>query len=188
MKLMSNVRKACMLGVVPCLVSLIAGCDPNGGLAPLATIKYHQVGACNGYKPTSASIVSVGPNAAYVIFNIESVDNTKPVIDFNFDPARLYISKSPAQFVDTNLQLAKDLGVFSTVPITVPKGQFVGINGYSVVVAVTGAVDGAVEANMTNYFLNYDTQPSGPGVILVKSNSSQTSFPLTRDCLAVTLK
>jgi hypothetical protein len=48
--------------------------------------------------------------------------------------------------------------------------------------------DGAVEANMTSYFLNYSPQPTDPPVNFSKSNANQTVYPLTDDCTDIVLQ
>jgi hypothetical protein len=48
--------------------------------------------------------------------------------------------------------------------------------------------DGAVEANQTAYFLQYERQPGDPQITLVKSEAARTSWPLTRDCKTIMLK
>ena len=158
---------------VTSIITLLTGCAP-GGLGPLATIKYHQVGACNGYLQGN-NAVSVGPNAAYVVFKIEAVNDTQPSTDFHFDPSRLYINQSTRRFVDPSLMFAQDLGVFATVPVTVPHGNIVGINGYSIVVVSTSNANGSAEASQISYFLLYDTQSADPGSVLDKTNATQTS-------------
>jgi hypothetical protein len=169
-----------------CLVAL-AGCGNDGGSNPVAVIKYHQVGACNGYN-TGSGAVNVGPNSAYVVFQIETLDDREPGVDFHFDPARLFISQTLPRHVDPNLKFAQDLGVFGTVPVTVPHGTLVGVNGYSVAVVETANANGSAEAHQTSYLLLYDRQPSDPGILLVKTNASQTTWPQTDDCRAMTLQ
>jgi hypothetical protein len=45
-------------------------------------ITYHQTGACNSFVIPPG--VSAGPNAAYVIFGIERIDNSLGTTTFNF--------------------------------------------------------------------------------------------------------
>jgi hypothetical protein len=168
---------------VTLIITLLPGCPPGGGPGPLATIKYHQVGACNGYDAVSAGI-----NFAYVVFKIEAVDNTQPSIDFHFDPSRFFINQSPRRFVDTNLMFAHDLGVFGTVPVTVPHGNNMGLDGFSIVAVSTSSANGSSEAHQTAYFLLYDTQSSDPGILMDKTNATQTTWPQTDDCRRMTLQ
>lgn len=85
---MSSTRFLHVVRLPVLLAALLAGCSP------LATIKSHQVGACNDHQ-TGNTVVAVGKNAAYVVFKIESIDNTQTGVDFHFDPERLYINQSP---------------------------------------------------------------------------------------------
>lgn len=176
---------------------LLTGCPPKPGGGPLiedaATIVFDQVGACNGYQQTSGppgsgpvNVVSAGANQAYVVFRVVEIDNTKSSKDFNFDPARLYVSGSnPRAYVKPTLSFAQDLGVFTAVPMLIPKGKKVGINGLAVAVVPTGAVNGASEANSISYMLLYDPAPGDPGIFPGKRNHSQTSWPQTDDCRAI---
>ncbi|MEK6262483.1 MAG: hypothetical protein AABP62_28120 [Planctomycetota bacterium] len=180
--------------VVFCSLSLLAGllltgCPP-GGTQDVITITYDQVGACNGYEQTSGpggsgphQAVNAGPNAAFVAFRIVSFDNSKSSKDFNFDPDRLFINLSERHFMDSNLSLARDLGVFTAAPTTIPKGKIMGNNGITVTTVPTNSANGASEANNTNYFLLYDS-PSG-GVVLVKGDPNRVTWPQTDNCRAI---
>lgn len=185
--LISRLRSLSSLVFVTLIITLLPGCPPGGGPGPLATIKYHQVGACNGYQQGS-NAVSVGPNAAYVVFKIEAVDNTQPAIDFHFTPSRLFVNQSTRHFVDTSLMFAQDLGVLGTAPVTVPHGTKMPLNGFSIVVVSTSSANGSAEAKQTAYSLLYDTQSSDPGILMDKTNATQTTWPQTDNCRAMTLQ
>src|ERR1051326_4676335 len=61
---------------------LMASCGA-GQSHDLVTIRYEQVGACNGFD-NGGGITSAGPNAAYVAFRISSIVNTESgARDFN---------------------------------------------------------------------------------------------------------
>ncbi len=65
-------------------------------------IRYHQVGACNGYNPPGGPGHSVGPNQAYVFFAIESIDNSPGTTAFDFDPGLLFAEQGTAKrFLDS---------------------------------------------------------------------------------------
>jgi hypothetical protein len=55
------------------------------------------------------------------------------------------------------------------------------------VVVATSTSDGAIEASQTQYTLRYDEQANDPPVNLVKSNASQTTWPLQQDCCSIGL-
>lgn len=177
-----------MLRLIPLLpLFLLTACPP--GSPPPVVITYHQVGACNGYQ-NQYGLVAAGTNQAYVVFGIESINNSQGTTAFAFDPTKLYVSSVKQDFVDPNLQFSHDiLGPFAAVPTTVAAGQNLGfqVSAYGAVVVQTANPNGAAEANNTSYFLNYQTPPGSPPVTLVKSDSSQTSWPDTEDCHTLSL-
>jgi hypothetical protein len=172
------------------LLSGSAGCPPGPLVKDSATLVYDQVGACNGYQQTSGpggagpiNTVSAGVGAAFVVFRVVEIDNSKSSEDFNFVPDRLFVNgTSPRAFMSSSLSFARDLGVLTAVPATIPKGKKVGING--LVVAVVPVAQ-APEANNTSYMLSYETQAADPGVFLAKRNLSQTTWPQTNDCRSI---
>lgn len=161
---------------------LLAGCPNSNGTA---TIRYEQLGACNGYKDGN-TVVSAGPNAAFVLFKINNIDNRNGKINFSYDPTKLCISSSsPAACVSTTLSLAQKIGVLGTTATTVSAGTDLQHNGYAVVAVATGnSPDPQQEANTVNYFLTYATGTGDPGILLDKKNSSQTQYQGAQDCLS----
>lgn len=185
--LTSRVRSWLPSVVVAVIITLLPACTSGGGPIPAATIKYHQVGACNGYVQGSNAI-SAGVNSAYVVFKIEAVDNTPTSIDFHFDPTHLFLDGHPGAFVNTGLMFAQDLGVIGTVPVTVPHGTTMGLNGFSVAVVSTSSTNGSAEAHHTVYNLLYDKQPADPGFLMARTNTTQTNWPQTDDCRLMILQ
>lgn len=183
----------CQAGVCMPGITMYTGssCIGPGCAGVPVKITYHQTGACNGFVPSGGGIVSAGPNAAYVIFGIERIDNALGASAFNFDPDRLYVQQAVAQKLDSNMQVYPQvLGPFAVVPSTIPVGTnrvFATAAQGATVVTTTNA-NGAVEANQTAYFLQYDRQPTDPQITLVKSDASRTSWPLTLDCKTIVLK
>jgi hypothetical protein len=160
------------------LLLLATACPRNQSLV---SVNYSQLGACNGYQDGD-TVVSAGPNAAFVVFRVSNVDATQSTQDFSFNPTLLYVNPPPT-YVDDNLSLAKRLGIIP--PTVVPHGQVVGINGFAVTTVSTVNPNGAVEANQTSYFFDYKTGASDPSVLLTKQNPKQTTWPLTENCLAI---
>jgi hypothetical protein len=158
---------------------LATGCNPTNDIV---TIHYEQIGACNGFN-NGGGITSAGPKAAYVVFRISTIENNDTAArDFNFDPNRIYINLSPQAFTSTQLNLSQ-LNPFYARARFVPKGTTAPANvGAVIAIVSTSAEDGASEANKTSYLLSYDLPSGGQGVIFVKANSSQTTWPSTPDC------
>ena len=156
---------------------LLAGCDN----ASPALIKYEQRGACNGFV-SSGVTTTAGPKRAYVVFHISTVANTgsKPV-DFNFDPARLYIDQSnPTAHVDPGLQLST-INPFITQPRLVKAGTTETFEGAVVAIVNTQADDGAMEASKTKYKLLYSAVGK-PGAQTEDTKPAITSWGYTPNC------
>ena len=71
------------------------------------TIRYHQYAACTAI-PTNPGVVTVGPKAAYVVFMIESIDNSGNNTAFNFDQTKIFTQDSHdglQDFVDPGLSV-----------------------------------------------------------------------------------
>jgi len=159
------------------LMSSELGCTQNG----TATIDFKQVGACSGWKDGN-TLHSAGPNAAYVVFKVHSIDNSQGKVDFAFDPSKVSVNAGSHPHMDSSLSLAQFIGVFQLVPTTIPQSKVVGLDGFAVAVVPTSNANGAVEANKTSYFLLYDTGSNDPGVLYAKENPSQTTWTLTENC------
>jgi len=170
--------------IVICGLDACNGCNGGGS----AVITFHQVGSCNGWDDGSGGHFRAGPNAAYVVFKVHRIDNTQGNVDFNFDPAKMWVSIASRPHMDPSLSLARFIGVLSLVPTTVPKGSSTGLDGYSVTIVQTANPNGAIEANQTTYMLGYDTGAADPSILF---STDQTWTPLpnpTLDCTAITFK
>jgi hypothetical protein len=165
-----------------------------GPTASPVTIKYHQYAACTGF-PNSMGITSVGPNAAYVVFQLESIDNSGNNVPFKFDQSKLFVTDPHdglSDFVDPFMMIYSTIfGPFAAANVNV---SALGSVSYQAdpdiaLVVTTSSSDGSVEANQTSYTLQYQQQPGDPPVTLVKTNASQTTFapPGQADCAAIGL-
>ena len=178
------------LGTPKCalLNELATGATTATSSSPV-TITYHQTGACNGFS-TSSGITSAGPNAAFVVFGIEKLDNSGGNAAFAFDPTKLFVQQAVQDFVDPGLGIYPNiLGPFAAVAMTVAQGQTIpfSVSGQAALVVQTVNPNGATEANQTSYFLEYNAAATDPTVLLVKSDASQTSWPDTEDCATISL-
>ena len=159
------------------------GCGPGSVNPDQTLISYRQVGACNGWVEGNV-VHSAGPNAAYVVFKVNFINNEKSSKDFAFDPNRLYVPSDGAH-VDTNLSLP--FGPFALIPTTIPHQKLVGLNGFAGAIVHTSTTSGAVEANQTSYFLSYEPASGDPAILLVKENPQQTTWPVIENCAALPL-
>lgn len=159
------------------------------------TIKYHQYASCTGF-PNSLGITSVGPNAAYVVFQLESIDNSGDSVAFNFDQSKLFVTDpvnpSLQDFVDPTMMIYSTIfGPFAAANVTVPAMGSVSYQADPDIALVvsTKSSDGSVDGNQTAYTLQYQQTAGQPTATLVKSNAGQTTFapPGQADCAAIGL-
>lgn len=169
----------------PLLPLALCGCNPQ----PDAIIHWHKVGACNGGisqtgDPTES--YNAGPNQAYVIFAIESIDNTAVNQKWLIDATKFHVGS--ANF-DLHLMLySAKLGPFAleTFPIPAKTSISFQTNGYGALVVPTSTSDGAKEASTTNYSLLYTPNSGDPGVIMEQGTTASTAY--TPNCADVQLK
>ncbi len=152
-------------------------------------INYHQVGACNGYT-TSYGITSAGPNQAYVIYRIDSIDNSGGSSTFNFDPGNFYVQQTSPSALDSPVDMSAIFGPFAATTATIDAGQDYQLSTgeYEGIIVQTLASNGATEADGRNYPLSYKRGSSDPPVSVVDENPGRTSWPLTEDCSTVVLQ
>ena len=68
--------------------------------------------------------VSAGPNAAFVMFGIEKIDNSASAKPFAFDPTKLYVQQATQEFVDPSLSIYADIfGPFAAISTSVAAGS-----------------------------------------------------------------
>ena len=149
-----------------------------------------EVGACTGFADSSGTF-NVGPDSAYVIFGIDSISSSDPAA-FVLAASGIVIQREPllSPFVTIGAIDEDIFGSRAFTQITILPGQDINLvpSGLGAGIVGTLTYDGAVQANVTSYFLNYNVAPSDPAVNFVKSNPSQTSYPVTEDCSIVTLQ
>jgi len=172
------------------LVTLAANCPPS---QEAVVINYEQFGACNGYRETTGPggsgphhDVLAGPKAAFVVFRILTFNNPNAT-SFNYDPERIHIlGTTPQEFVDSGLTLATFVNVRRSAPASVPKGKS-GHDGYAVIRATTGDVNGAAEAFRTNYLLQYERAAGDPPILMTKVpwTPPPPNAQVTENCLAL---
>jgi hypothetical protein len=178
-------RALAMFGLIFAIAFTCAfdGCTNNNGTV---IITYHQVGSCNGWDAGAEGEFNAGPNAAYVVFRVDTINNTQGNVNFNLDPSKLYVNGGGLRdYMNPGLSLANYIGVFSLVPTTINKGTQVGLDGFTVTIVQTANPNGAVEANQTTYYLLYNTGPSDPGVLLETDRTWQPLQNPTLDCTLI---
>jgi hypothetical protein len=189
-QVVDNTTGVCVTTAVPGVLWCEVGPASFGAACPSVTVTYHQIGACTGFDDGGGA-VSVGPYNAYVIFGIDSISSSGPST-FALDPSAIVIQREPVltPFV-MNDPIDEDIfGSRAFTETTILPGQSISLvpTGLGAGVVNTLTSNGAVEANETSYFLNYNAASTDPAVNFVKSNATQTSYPFTEDCSTVTLQ
>lgn len=154
---------------------LLAACN-----TPLSKITYQQVGACN------ANEVGAQDHLAFVFFRFQEIDNSKTSASYSFHPKRLWLNTDPLYSGYDYVATGQQASIFGLSPmlsaVNVAPGATIQVNKYVVFLVETPDPDAPNEANNTSYFLLYDNPQNEVGKLLVRSNSSQTSWPNTHRC------
>jgi hypothetical protein len=132
--------------------------------------------------------VNAGPNAAFVMFGIEKIDNSASAKPFAFDPTKLYVQQAIQEFVDPSLSIYADIfGPFAAISTSVAAGFDMKFSpsAQTALTVQTVNVDGATEANNTSYMLRYNSSATDPPVLFTKSDAPP--WPLTQDCTTIML-
>jgi hypothetical protein len=173
-----------IINLLPLLALGLCGCNPQ----PDAIIKWHKVGACNGglgQGGDPSTSYNAGPNAAYVIFAIESVDNTQTNVAWTLNATQFHVGSAA---FDPGLMIYRwVLGPFALTTFPIPKSAIgFSTNAYGAMVVTTTATDGASEADSANYSLQFTPSAGAPGVVMEQNPAASTAY--TPDCASVQLK
>lgn len=139
-----------------------------------ANISYEQRGACS---------TGLGPNQAYIAFQVYRIDNLgQKAKDFAFDPAKLYIKGT-----DPKLFLSPAINVGQPKPLrsqVVAEGTVATPEAVALVKVPTPQADGARDGATTSYALEYDNPEDGAKqqVSTSSRDASRTDWPYTPDC------
>ena len=170
--------------LLPLLALALCGCTPQ----PDAIIKWHKVGACNGglgQGGDPSTSYNAGPNAAYVIFAIESVDNSQVNKPWTLDATQFHVGT--AKFDPGLMVYHWVLGQVALTTFPVPaSGVAFQTNAYGAMVVTTTAQDGASEADTASYSLQFTPSAGAPGVVMEQNPAASTAY--TPDCASVQLK
>jgi hypothetical protein len=79
---------------LPCagvLAAVLYGC--SGGFEAPVSVDYRQIGFCDSYAAPSGA-QAARPNEVFIVYKIDTVDNTKRNSDFTFLPTRLWVERA----------------------------------------------------------------------------------------------
>ena len=161
------------------LLTLWPGCDPPVGAV---TVNFSQIGGCNGWMSTSNTFVGPGGDAAFVVFKLHNIDNTKGQADFTLSPDRIYVGDESQKPIG-NSGLLQLTGLKAFQETTVPKGQVATLESYAVFRVVTSDSDPATEATQTTWYPRMVMASGDPSIVFVKSDPPEPGTPVVQDCL-----
>jgi hypothetical protein len=139
----------------------------------LATIKYEQVGGCQGAGHTFA-----GTGAAFIVFRIDSIDNTASGSrDFDFDPNKLYLGSDPRADVKTTygVSLGNPFVTYGQLVAAGSRASSIG-DVFAIVAGPT------ISGNRIEKFTLYYATPAGTEGVLLSDQGHDTTFPYSGDC------
>ena len=166
------------MGMVAFLGTTAEKCDNQ---TPLVTIKYEQIGGCQGAGHTFA-----GTDAAFVVFRIISIDNTGTnARDFDFNPDYLYVNTDPHASVSSDH--AKSLAIpYATFGQKVAAGTRADRPGDVLAVVANPTITitdkAAQRGQIERFSLFHDTAAAGTQGVLVTAQGNQATFPYEGDC------
>ena len=190
---------------VPMLVAgsiALFGCGQSS--SNRTNISYRPVGMCKGYE-TATGLIAAGANKGFVVFKIESVDNTKYDSRFTFAPERLFVNQSPPvlaagsanrRFVHSDPRFAQTMGFASIPETTLAAGEKRDINSVVFIPLAISNPNGGAEANQFSFELAYDTgagerddqQNVNEGIVLTMTNPPDAKWSVVENCKDLSLK
>ncbi len=180
-------------------LAVLPGCEP-GAAGSTVTIRYSQVGVCNGFQ-SGTGITAKRPNQAFVVLKIESLDGTKSGVEFGFVPTRLFVNLEPGKetwgsslgagqyYVSSDRRFTDPLGVAPIKALNARARATTEVDRLAFIAVPTAEANGAAEAGGKSYRLSYDAESgkergtADPHIEFVKTNDTQTSWAPTDDCL-----
>lgn len=189
-----------LLSLAGASLAVLPGCEP-GPAGSTVTIRYSQVGACNGYQ-SGSGLSAKRPNAAFVVFKIESLDATKSGVEFGFVPSRLSVNLEPGKetwgsslgagkyYVSSDRRFTDPLGAPAIKQMRAPARATTEVDRLAFIAVPTADANGSAEASKRSYHLSYDAETgketggaADPHIEFVKTNDTQSTWPVTDDCL-----
>jgi hypothetical protein len=190
----------------PLFVVWLASISACGrGLEDSVNIFYRQIGICKTYD-TPDGPVTTRPDEAFVVFEIEAIDNLTGDT-FNFEPSFVYVDQSSQEqktgwvnawdrhSASVDPRFSKSLGVPGAAPAVIPKERKIELNYFLTVPVSTKGPHGSGNADPTSYELRYEAvetergrTASSDGFLYIKTNALGTRWSLKDNCKAIELK
>jgi hypothetical protein len=182
----------------------LSGCGRRSAKNP-TMISYSQLGVCKSYAAQTGNEEKAKPNEGFVIFKIESIDNSKQSDAFNMDPERFMVDQTTAEFqqkdisrrsrrfINVDPRFAQAMGVKGLERAAFPANQKTDVNSFVIVPLPLDVGLGGPNAKQYSFDLVYDTtttevQVGTKEVVTIKTNADVTSFPVVENCKELAYK
>jgi hypothetical protein len=182
----------------------LSGCGRRSATNP-TVISYSQVGVCKSYTTLTGNEEKAKPNEGFVIFKIETIDNTKQSDAFNLDPSRLMVDQTSAEFQQKDIsrrnrrfmnpdpRFAQAMGVKAPARAAFPANEKTDVNSFVIVPLSLDIGLGGPNAKQYSFDLEYDTTTTevqiGSGdIVTTKTNPAVTKYTVIESCKELPLK
>jgi hypothetical protein len=192
---------------VPMLVAgsiALSGCGKRSATNP-TMISYSQVGVCKSYAALTSNEEKAKPDEGFVIFKIETIDNSKQSDTFFLDPERLMVDQTTAEFqqkdisrrsrrfINADPRFAQAMGVKGLARAAFPANQKTDVNSFVIVPLPLNIGLGGPNAKQYSFDLVYDTtttevQTGSKDVVTTKTNADVAKFSVVENCKELALK
>jgi len=182
----------------------LSGCGKRSATNP-TTISYSQVGVCKSYATPTGDEEKAKPNEGFVIFKIETIDNSKQSDTFHLDPERLMVDQTTAEFqqkdisrrsrrfIDADPRFAQAMGVKGLARAAFPANEKTDVNSFVIVPLPLDIGLGGPNAKQYSFDLVYDTtttevQTGSKDVVTTKTNAAVAKYPVVENCKELAYK
>jgi hypothetical protein len=192
---------------VPMLVAgsiALSGCGKRSATNP-TMISYSQIGVCKSYAVPTGNEQKAKPNEGFVIFKIETIDNSKQSDTFFLDPERLMVDQTTAEFqqkdisrrsrrfIDADPRFAQAMGVKGLARAAFPANQKTDVNSLVIVPLPLDVGLGGPNAKQYSFDLVYDTtttevQTGSKDVVTTKTNADVAKYSVVENCKELAFK
>ena len=182
----------------------VSGCGKRSADNP-TKISYSQVGVCKSYAAQTGNEQKAKPDEGFVVFKIETIDNSKQNSPFYLDPERLMIDQTTAEFqqkdisrrsrrfIDADPRFVQAMGVKGLARAAFPANQKTDVNSFVMVPLRLDIGLGGPNAKQYSFDLVYDTtttevQVGTKDVVTTKTNADVPKFPVVENCKELAYK
>jgi hypothetical protein len=182
----------------------LSGCGGRSGTNP-TMISYSQLGVCKNYTTLTGNEEKAKLNEGFVIFKIETIDNSKQSDTFHLDPERLMVDQTSAEFqqkdisrrsrrfINPDPRFAQAMGVKALARAAFPANEKTDVNSFVIVPLPLDIGLGGPNAKQYSFDLVYDTtttevQIGSNEVVTTKTNAAVAKYAVVENCKELAFK